>query len=39
MELFIHHLKYVESNYEKDERSFTYFTKDKFLDLTKDLEF
>lgn len=31
--------KYGESNYEKDGRSFTCFTKDKFLDLIKDLEF
>ena len=31
--------KYGESNYEKGGRSFTCFTKDKFLDLIKDLEF
>ncbi|MGL5901317.1 MAG: class I SAM-dependent methyltransferase [Cetobacterium sp.] len=31
--------KLGECNYEKDDRSFTCFTKDKFLDLIKDLDF
>lgn len=31
--------KYGENNYEKDSRSFTCFTKDKFLNLIKDLDF
>lgn len=31
--------KYGENNYEKDGRSFTCFTRDKFLDLIKNLDF
>lgn len=37
--IFYASFKYGENNYEKDGRSFTCFTREKFLDLTKNLEF
>lgn len=37
--IFYASFKYGENNYEKDGRSFTCFTREKFLDLTKYLEF